>query len=101
MSQSQRDRDAEAAVKEAVLSLFGPETIERVVVFPGEDEAGEPALSVTIFLRSAQSRMSGRRLLDVIDAAVTALREREDDRFPFVTFLSPEDESAEDTRPAA
>ncbi len=101
MSQSQKDRDAEAAIKAAIFALFGPETIERIAVFPGEDEAGEPGLSVTIFLKSGQNRMSGRRLLDTIAAAATTLREREDYRFPFVTFLSPDDEGAEDTQPSA
>jgi hypothetical protein len=56
---------------------------------------------VTIYLKAAQERMSGSRLLDTIAAAATALREIDDDRFPYVTFLAPEDEPAEDTRPAA
>lgn len=99
--QSRRDQDAAAAVKEAISVLFGPNIIGRIDVVPAEDPAGEPALSVTVFLKAAQERMSGARLLDAIAAAATALREIEDYRFPYVTFLAPEDESAEDTRPAA
>jgi hypothetical protein len=101
MAQSQKDKDAEGVVKASIFALLGRETIERIAVFPVEDQAGEPGLSVTIYLTSGQKRMSGSRLLDTIDAAVTALREREDYRFPFVTFLLPEEEGAEDTRPAA
>lgn len=101
MSQSQKDRDSEAAVEAAIFGLFGDQTIERIAVIPGEDHEGEPAFSVTVFLKPGQNRMSGRRLLDTIAAAATALREREDYRFPFVTFLSPEEEGAEDTRPVA
>ena len=101
MSLSQKDRDAEAAVKAAIFALLGHEKIERIAVIPGEDEAGDPSLSVTVFLKPGQSRTSGRSLLDTIAAAATALREREDHRFPFVTFLSPEEEGAEDIRPAA
>lgn len=101
MTQSRRDQDAEAAVKTAIFALFGPETIGQIDVLPAEDQAGEPTLSVIVFLRAAQERISGARLLDTIAAAATALREIEDYRFPYVTFLAPEDESAEDTRPAA
>ena len=101
MMQSRRDQDAAMAVKTAILALFGPDTIDHIDVLPGEDQAGEPALSVAVFLKAAQRRMSGARLLDTIAAAATALREIEDYRFPYVTFLAPEDESAEDTRPAA
>lgn len=101
MSQSRKDQDAEEAVKSAILELIGPQTIDRIVVLPGEDNAGEPALGVTVYLKAAQKRMSGTRLLDTIAAAAGALRAIEDYRFPFVTFLAPEDEEAEDTRPAA
>jgi hypothetical protein len=101
MTQSQKDQAAESAVSSAIFDLFGPEAIDRIAVFPAEDQVGEPNLAVTIFLKTGQKRMSGARLLDAISAASTALREIEDDRFPYVTFLAPEDESAEDTRPAA
>ena len=101
MSQPQKDREAETAIKAVIFALFGPELVERIAVFPGEDQAGEPGLSVTIFLKSGQKRMSGRQLLDTISATATALRDLEDYRFPFVTFLSLEDESAEDTLSAA
>jgi hypothetical protein len=36
--------------------------------------------------------------LDTITAAVDALQEINEQRFPFVTFLTPEDEFAEDSR---
>jgi hypothetical protein len=101
MAQSRKDQDAERAVEAAIFALLGPETIERIAVFPVEDHAGESGLSVTIFLKAGQERMSGRRLLDAIDAAATVLESQEDHRFPFVTFLLPEEEGAEDTRPAA
>ena len=103
MLQSRRDKQAELAVKRAILGLSGLPAIERIQVLSGEDHDGVPALSVTIYLKAAQGRMSGAQLLDAITAASTALRENDDERFPFVTFLEPEDEreSAEDTRPAA
>jgi hypothetical protein len=101
MLQSRKDQDAVAAVKSAILALFEAEKIDHIEVLPAEDQAGEAALSVTVFLKAEQKRISGARLLDAIAAAATALREIEDYRFPYVTFLAPEDESAEDTRPAA
>jgi hypothetical protein len=101
MTQSSRDKDAASAVEAAILGLFQPETIDQINVRPVEDHTGEAALSVTVFLKAAQKRMSGAQLLDAIAASATALREIDDNRFPYVTFLAPEDESAEDTRPAA
>lgn len=101
MAQSRRDQEAEAVVKSAILGLFGPETIDRIAVYPADEQGGEPALSVAIFLKPAQRRISGAVLLDAIAAASTALREIEDNRFPYVTFLTTEDDSSEDTRPAA
>src|SRR5271163_3209744 len=101
MSQPRRDEQAEAAVKSAILGIFENPAIEHIEVRAGNDHTGEPALFVTIYLTAAQERMSGSRLLDTIAAAATALRAIDDDRFPYVTFLAPEDEPAEDTRPAA
>jgi hypothetical protein len=101
MPQARRDEQAETAVKSAVLGLFEDVAIESIDVRPGADHSGEPALFVNIYLKPTQQRMSGSRLLDAIVAATTALREIDDDRFPYVTFLAPEDEHAEDTRPAA
>jgi hypothetical protein len=101
MSQPRSDEQAEVTIKAAILGLFEDTTIENIEVRPGEDHAGEPALFVTVYLKAAQRRMSGSVLLDTIAAAATALREIDDYRFPYVTFLAPEDERAEDTRPAA
>jgi hypothetical protein len=100
MSQARGDERAETAVKSAIFGMF-EDAIDNIDVRPGENYADEPALFVTIYLKAAQERMSGSRLLDTIAAAATALREIDDDRFPYVTFLAPEDEPAEDTRPAA
>lgn len=99
--QTRRDEQAEKAIKSAIVGVFGNAAIENIDVRAGEDHTGESALFVTIYLRAAQKRMSGSRLLDAIAAASTALREIDDERFPYVTFLAPEDEHAEDTRPAA
>ena len=101
MSKLTRDERAKAAVKSAILELFGADKIDRVEVLPAQDPNEELALSVTIYLRAAQDRISGSRLLDAIAASVSELQKIDDDRVPFVTFLAPEDEAAEDTRPAA
>jgi len=101
MSQSARDQEADEAIKAAVLRLFGEDAIDHIEVRPVEDQAGEPGLSVTIFLKAARERMPGSLLLDTIAAAATALREIDDVRFPYVTFLAPEYERAEDTKPAS
>jgi hypothetical protein len=103
MSQSRKDQLAETAIKTAILKLFGAEIIDEIEVNPGEDHSGEQTLFTTVFLKAAQKRMTGSQLLDAIAAASAALRELEDYRFPYVTFLAPEEEreSAEDTRPAA
>ncbi len=101
MTQRRRDEQAETVIRAAIFDLFEDAKIEKINVRPGENDSGEPMLFVTIFLQSGQKRMSGARLLDAITAAATALREIDDDRFPYVTFLSLENEHAEDTRPAA
>ena len=101
MSQSSKDPEVDTTVRSAVGRLFGEEAIDRIDVRPAEDSSGEAALSVTIFLREARRRMPGSRLLDAIAEVSTALRGIGDYRFPYVTFLAPDYESAEDTRPAA
>jgi len=101
MSQVSRDERAEAAIKSAIRETFADVAIESIDVRPVEDYNGDAAFSVTIFLKAALQRMSGSRLLDAITAAATALRELDDPRFPYVTFLAPDYEHAEDTRPAA
>ncbi len=100
MSQASRDQQAEAAITSAVLALIGAEAIERVNVDTREDYQGGPELSATVYMKAGQERITGTRLLDTIVAAVHALREIDDERIPYVTFLAPEDEYAEDTRPA-
>ena len=93
MSQSAKDREAEAVVRSAIVHLIGEKAIDHVEVRPTEDQAGEPGLAVTIFLKAPRERMSGSLLLDAIAAAASALREIDDFRFPYVTFLAPEYES--------
>ena len=102
MSQSQRDQEAEAVAKSAVVRLFGEDAIERIDVFPTEDQAGEQGLSLTIFLKTAGEVVSGARLADTLVAISEALMAVEDSRFPYVTFLAPGYEHAEDdVRPGA
>jgi hypothetical protein len=102
MSQSRRDQEAEAAAKSAIVRLFGEDSIDHIVVFPTEDQTGEDGLSVTIFLKTAGESVSGARLADTIAAVSEALRDIDDFRFPYVTFLAPGYEHAEeDPRPAA
>lgn len=96
MSQARRDQEAEAVVKAAVARLFGEEAIDRIEVFPTEDQAGEAGLSVTVFLREPNAYVSGARLGDTLVAMSEALREIDDTRFPYVTFLAPGYEHAED-----
>jgi hypothetical protein len=101
MPQYRSDQEVQEVVSSAIIGLIGAEAIDRIEVRPAEDSAGEAALSVTIFLSAPRRRMSGSRLLDTIVEVATALREIGDYRFPYVTFLAPEYESAEDTRSAA
>jgi hypothetical protein len=102
MSQSRRDEEAEAVAKSAIVRLFGDESIDRIVVFPTEDQGGEQGLSVTIYLREPNAYVSGARLADALVAVSDALRDIDDDRFPYVTFLAPGYEHSEaDARPAA
>ncbi|HXZ15857.1 MAG TPA: hypothetical protein VEH77_07805 [Roseiarcus sp.] len=96
MSQSQRDQEAEAVAKSAVVRLFGEDAIDRIDVFPTEDQAGEQGLSLTIFLKTAGEVVSGARLADTLVAISEALRDIDDHRFPYVTFLAPGYEHAED-----
>jgi len=102
MSQARRDLEAEAAAKSAIVRLFGEDAIERVEVAPTEDYSGEAGLSVTVHLREYKARVTGARLLDAIVAVSEALKQIDDPRFPYVTFLAPGYEHAEDDeRPAA
>jgi hypothetical protein len=102
MSQSRRDQDAEAVAKSAVVRLFGEDAIDRIDVSPTEDQVGEQGLSVTVFLREPNAYVSGARLGDTLVAVSEALREIDDLRFPYVTFLAPGYEHAEDdVRPGA
>ena len=96
MPQARNDQEVAEVVRSAIVRLFGEEAIDRIEVRPTEDESGEPALSVTIFLKTPRQRMPGARLLDTIEEVSTALREIEDFRFPYVTFLAPGYEHAED-----
>jgi hypothetical protein len=100
MLQSPRDQEAERVIRSAVLRLFGEGTIERIEVRPVEDHTGEPGLAVTIVFKAPpREKERGSLLLDAIVAASTALRDIDDSRFPYVTFLAPGYEPAEDTRP--
>jgi hypothetical protein len=96
MSQSRRDEEAEAVAKAAIARLFGSDAIDHVDVFPTEDQAGEEGLSVTVFLREPNAYVSGARLGDTLVAVSDALRDVDDLRFPYVTFLAPGYEHAED-----
>ncbi len=100
MSQSHRDQKAEAVAKSAIVDLFGEESIDRIDVFATQEASGEEGLSVTVFLKTADEDVSGARLADAIAAVSDALRNIDDFRFPYVTFLAPGYEHAEDTRPA-
>ncbi len=102
MSQTSRDEKAETVAKAAVVGLFGEDAIDRIDVSATEDQAGDPGLSVTVFLKSADTNVSGARLADTLEAVSDALRGIDDFRFPYVTFLAPGYEHAEeDARPAA
>jgi hypothetical protein len=96
-----KDRKAETVAKSAIVRLFGEDAIDQIDVQATEDQAGEPGLFVTIFLKTPQETISGAPLLDTIAEISEGLRGIEDFRFPYVTFLAPGYEHAEDTRPAA
>ena len=101
MSQSRKDEEAEGVAKSAVVRLFGQEAIDHIEVFPTEDRDGDDGLSVTVFLKTARETVSGTRLIDTIAAVSEALEEIGDRRFPYVTFLAPGYEHAEDDRRSA
>ncbi len=102
MSQAQIDQAAEAAARSAIVRLFGEDAIDRIVIFPTEDHSGEPGLSVTVHLREPKAIVSGARLGDALVAVADALRDIDDHRFAYVTFLAPGYEhAADDERPAA
>jgi hypothetical protein len=102
MSQSPRDEGAEAIARSTVIRLFGADAVDHVDVFPTEDQFGEKGLSVTVFLKSSDTKVSGAQLADTLEAVSIALQGVDDFRFPYVTFLAPGYEHAEeDARPAA
>ncbi len=82
--------------KSAIVRLFSEDVIDRIDVFPTEDQAGEDGLSITIFLKGVRDNVSGARLVDTIAAVSQSLRNNGDLRFPYVTFLAPGYDHAED-----
>jgi len=102
MSQSLKGQDVEAVVKLTIIRLFGEDAIDRIEVLPTEYQAAEDGLSVTVFLKTADEKVSSARLVDAIAAVSEALRDIDDRRFPYVTFLAPGYQHAEEgTRSAA
>ena len=94
-----RQHDVEAAVRAAVLRLFGENAIDRIVVRSPEDQPSDDALYVTIFLKTARAKVPESRQTDTIAAIAEALQGIEVTNFPFVTFLAPGYEHAsEDTQ---
>jgi hypothetical protein len=94
-----KDERAEAAIRRAIQDLFG-DTVERIVVGPTEGPDGESAFFATVYMKAGQESVSAAKLLDTIEAASAALRDLEDYRFPYVTFLAPEDIAADEEAPA-
>ena len=102
MSSAQQGKEAiDAAIKSTVVRLFGDDAIERIEVRLAEDQAGDDTIFVTIFLKTVQENMPASRLGDTIAAIAESLQRIGVRNFPFVTFLAPGYEHAEDTRPAA
>ena len=89
-----KDVQAEAAIRQAIEGMFG-DSVERIVIGPTEGPDGESAFFATVYMKAGQESVSAQQLLDAIGAASEALRELDDYRFPYVTFLAPEDERAE------
>jgi hypothetical protein len=101
MTLSRKDEAAASAIRRAISAFFGPGMIDRIDVYSAENQYGEAGLAVTVVLATSEERVSSGRFLDAITAASTALREIDDQRFPYVTFLDPEVEQTEGARPAA
>jgi hypothetical protein len=101
MREIRRDEEAERAITSAVLHLIEKSAVDEVRVSSAEDQEGEQALFVAVRLKSKQARPSGAVSIDLLKAMRDALQAIDDDRFPYLSFIAPGDEPAEDTRKIA
>jgi hypothetical protein len=100
MRNTGRGNEAEQAIKAAALGLIDNSVVDHIAVTSDEDSTGEPTFFVNVYLRDRRDRPSAAKSIEIIKAMRDALLELGDDRFPHLSFSAPNDEAAEDTRPA-
>lgn len=102
MSQAVKAHDVERTIRSTVVRLFGEDVVDRVELRRPEDPMSDDTLFVTIFLKADRGDPPASRLGDTIVALSESLKDVGVKNFPFVTFVAPGYEHAqEDARPAA
>lgn len=77
-------------------STLGGSGYDKVEVRTGLDHEGEPSLFLTAHFKPAAGVTNAKLALDARVALWTALRERNDERFPYIRFVYPDDLSPVD-----
>jgi hypothetical protein len=95
MLRKQRETDAERALTQIIRERFEPAALAQIKIHPGVDHAGEPALFVSVRLKSGKERLAPDKSVDLQIAMRDALQEINDDRFPYLTFSAPDDDLAQ------
>jgi len=91
MLQAQKEREAERVLTKTVENWVDKSLIRSVSVHSAPDYFGEPALFVSVVLKSGKGRLTAERSIDLQIALRDALQDIDDDRFPYVTFSAPDD----------
>ena len=91
MLQVQKERDAERVVTNIIQNWLEKSVIRSVNVHSAPDYSGEPALFVSVVLKSGKNRLPPEKSVELQIALRDALQDIDDDRFPYVTFSAPDD----------
>lgn len=79
--------------------LLGEYGFDRADVLSDLDHDGDPALFVIAHYRPRARELDAERAIEAIGAMMALLRDRGDDRFPYLRHAYPDDEFAIDAEP--
>jgi hypothetical protein len=90
-TQANKERDAEKTIARTLEGWIGSPAIQSVGVHAALDHIGEPALFISVMLKSGKDRLPATRAVDLQIALRDALQDIDDTRFPYITFSTPDD----------
>lgn len=87
-------------VAEPILhAVLGAGSVEKIIVQEDDDWAGEPSLSVDVFVVSSRLPVGGRTYLDIRRSLSQALNAEGERRFAYLRLRDEKGEAAEDRVP--